>query len=210
MNRWLTIFYLVMILAAPAASEPLRLVLLGPPGAGKSTQGKRLASHYGIPHISTGAMLRDHIKRGTHSGLQAKAYVEAGTLVPNRVIVAMLEETLMAQKSGFVLDGFPRNVRQAEILKQLLSDEGQRLTRVIQLTISDDEVVQRLSKRGRKDDQPTVIRKRLRVYHQKTAPVIEFYRNRGQLSTVNGSGTVEEIQRRIWSKVDPLIPWMVP
>lgn len=184
--------------------------MIGPPGAGKGTQAKQLAAHYSIPHISTGAMLRDHIKRQTESGKRAQAYVKSGELVPNEVIVAMLRATLAEQKSGFILDGFPRSVAQAEILEDILADNGQRLTRVVQLRVPDEVVVSRLSKRGREDDKPEVIRNRLRVFNKQTAPVVGFYRQSGQLSAVDGNGTVAEVQARIRARLDQLTPWMLP
>lgn len=209
MRRWIWIL-LALLLVGPVAAEPLRLIMIGPPGAGKGTQAKQLSAHYKIPHISTGAMLRDHIKRQTESGRQAKKYVDSGELVPNEVIVAMLRDTLSRQESGFILDGFPRSVEQAQILEDILRENRQRLTRVVQLKVPSAVVVSRLSQRGRKDDTPEVIRRRLQVFHKETAPVVGFYRESGQLTTVDGNGSIEQVQQRIRAKLDQLNPWMLP
>lgn len=209
MRRW-TILLWALMLVAPVTAQPLRIVMVGPPGAGKSTQGKLLASHYHLPHISTGAMLRDHIQRDTASGRQAKEFVEAGSLVPDQLIVTMLKETLAESPGGFVLDGFPRNLSQAETLDRILAEQHVHLNRVIQLDVSDDVVVNRLCQRGRKDDRPKTIRNRLKVYHQETSPILDYYRSKGELTVVDGDGEIQDVQQRIWNKIDPLVPWVHP
>ncbi|AFZ48127.1 Adenylate kinase [Cyanobacterium stanieri PCC 7202] len=172
-----------------------RLIFLGAPGAGKGTQAEILAGHLGIPHISTGEILRGAIAQQTPLGVKAKSYVDNGDLVPDELILDLIKDRLSqddAQK-GWILDGFPRNVPQAEFLSTLLTELDQNCTAVINLEVPDSTLMQRLLGRGRKDDNEETIANRLEVYRQKTAPLIDFYQNAGLLKTVNGDRTLEEI-----------------
>lgn len=172
-----------------------RLIFLGAPGAGKGTQAEILAGHLGIPHISTGEILRGAIAQQTPLGIKAKSYVDNGDLVPDELILDLIKNRLSqddAQK-GWILDGFPRNVPQAEFLSTLLTELDQNCTAVINLEVPDSTLMQRLLGRGRKDDNEETIANRLEVYRQKTAPLIDFYQNSGLLKTVNGDRTLEEI-----------------
>ncbi len=179
----------------------MRLVLFGPPGAGKGTQARRIAARWGIPHISTGDMLRAAVAAGTELGRQVREVIERGELVPDeligRVVAARLDEK--DAKAGFLLDGFPRTVPQVEILDGILADRGVALDRVILLRVPEEVVVERLLRRGegRADDTPETIRERLRVYREQTEPVAKVYRERGLLAEIDGVGTIEEVFSRI-------------
>lgn len=164
-----------------------RLIFLGPPGAGKGTQAERLAAAAAIPHISTGEIIRGAIAQQTPLGQKAKSYVDAGDLVPDSLILDLIRERLQQPDtaSGWILDGFPRNVSQAQFLDQLLGELQQAGVCVISLNVPEDVLVARLLSRQRQDDNETTIRHRLEVYHQETRPVIEFYRDRG-LHIVDG------------------------
>ncbi len=172
-----------------------RLIFLGAPGAGKGTQAKILAELCGIPHISTGDILRSAVANQTPLGVQAKAYMDRGDLVPDSLVVDLIRERLNepdAQK-GWVLDGFPRNVSQAEFLDTLLEKIDHYYDNVINLEVPDEVLVARLLGRGRADDTEEVIRQRLQVYREQTAPLIEFYNQREKLASVNGHQTMEEV-----------------
>ena len=180
-----------------------RIVLLGPPGAGKGTQAAMLLDEIGVPHVSTGDMLRAAVKAGTPVGLQAKAVMDAGELVSDELVIGIAEERLSEDdaKKGFLLDGFPRTIAQAEALAGLLEKLAVRLDCCLALTVKNEAVVQRLLKRaeieGRADDNEETIRERMRVYDQETAPLLDFYRGRGQLIEVSGMGTIDEVGQRI-------------
>jgi adenylate kinase len=180
-----------------------RLVLLGPPGAGKGTQAQRLAQHLGVPAISTGDIFRRNVSEGTPLGLDAKRYMDAGEYVPDSVTNAMVADRLTQPdaEKGFLLDGYPRTAAQVRELDRMLTDAGTALDAVVELTADTDEVVTRLRKRarveGRSDDTEDVIRRRLEVYAEQTAPLTALYAERGLLLHVDGMGDVEEVTARI-------------
>lgn len=174
----------------------MRLVLLGPPGAGKGTQAQILSEKLGIPHISTGDLFRANISEGTPLGLEAKSYIDAGNLVPTSVTAEMVKARLGEDDAanGFLLDGFPRTTEQAQLLDAMLAEQGHTLDAVLNLQVSEDVVVERMLARGRADDNEETIRTRLEVYREQTAPVIDFYEDK--TLTVDAEGTVEEINER--------------
>lgn len=175
----------------------MRLLFVGPPGSGKGTQAIRVARRLGIPHISTGEMFRQHVSEGTALGMQVKALMEAGEYVPDEVTGEMLAGRLTHQDTagGFILDGFPRTIPQAELLDGLLR-EGP-LDRVVSLEVHSDELMGRMLSRGRADDTPATIRRRLEVYQGQTAPLLDYYGARGLIQPVDGSGEIDEITERI-------------
>ncbi len=174
-----------------------RLLLLGPPGAGKGTQAKRLATALGIPHVSTGDMLRLAVSEGTELGRKVEAIMAAGELVPDDLMIAVVEDRLARSDAqcGYLLDGFPRTAAQADALA------GDAIDGVVLLEVSDAEIVSRLIRRaeqeGRTDDTEDVIRRRLEVYREQTAPLIGLYQERGMLHEVDGVGSVEEVLARV-------------
>ena len=204
----------------------MRLVLVGPPGAGKGTQAQFLAAHFQIPHISTGDIFRANLKGETPLGLEAKKYMDKGDLVPDSVTNDMVKDRLNKDDldNGFLLDGYPRNVAQAEVLRAVLAEKTTPLHAALELNIDPEEIVARLSGRRscsncqkpyhvvnekpavegvcdscggtliqREDDKAEVIKHRLNVYAEQTAPIINFYRNEGLLITINASGSVSDI-----------------
>ncbi len=180
-----------------------RLLLLGPPGAGKGTQAQRLVTKLGVPQISTGDMLRAAVAAGTELGRQAKDYMERGALVPDELVIGAARERLGQPDAaeGFILDGFPRTEEQARALDALLEDLGVSLECCVALRVDEEELVQRLLKRaeieGRADDTEETIRHRMRVYREQTAPLVAYYRERGLLAEIAGVGGVDEIEKRI-------------
>lgn len=172
-----------------------RLIFLGAPGAGKGTQAQTLADYWQIPHISTGDILRGAMQERSPLGIKAQTYVDRGELVPDQLILNMVEERLKQPdaSSGWILDGFPRNVSQANFLEELLQKLAQNGTSAINLEVPDEVLVSRLLGRGRKDDNEQVIRRRLEVYREQTLPLIDFYRDRQQLMVVNGNQPLEKV-----------------
>ena len=179
------------------------IVLFGAPGVGKGTQAEILAKTLGMFHLSTGDAFRTAIKNQTEIGMVAKSYVDGGHLVPDDVTAKNVEEAMKTHgvSNGCILDGFPRTRTQAEALDAILSGMGMAVTHVVNLTVDYDTITQRLLARGRADDTEQVINNRLQVYENETAPLIEFYKNRGVLRDVHGLGTVEEVSARILSAV---------
>jgi adenylate kinase len=181
----------------------MRLVLLGAPGSGKGTQAARLKDHLQVPHISTGDLLRAEVAAGSALGLQAKAVMDRGDLVSDEILLGMLEDRLSRPdvSGGFILDGYPRNLAQADALGQLLARIGQPMDHAVQLDVDTDLLVERIAGRakeqGRVDDSPESVRNRLNVYNQVTAPVVEYYRQRGMLKVVHGEGSMDDVFTRI-------------
>jgi adenylate kinase len=178
-----------------------RLLFLGPPGAGKGTQAQRLAESQGLLHLSTGDLLRAEVAAGSELGKEAEAVMARGELVSDALVLAIvrsrLEQQADAGAGGWLLDGFPRNVAQADALAALLDELGQQIELVVLMELDDAVLVQRLLSRGRADDNEEVIRHRLEVYRQQTEPLIAYYRERGLIAPVEAAGTVEEIGARI-------------
>ena len=180
----------------------MRLVLVGPPGAGKGTQAQFLAEHYSIPHISTGDIFRANLKAGTPLGLEAQKFMDAGELVPDSVTNEMVKDRLTHSDTanGFLLDGFPRNVAQAQVLSAVLAESKTPLDAVLELQIDDSEIISRLDNRrnveSRADDAAEVIVHRLKVYHEQTAPIIGYYSTEGSLITISATGAVDEVTKR--------------
>jgi adenylate kinase len=179
------------------------LMILGAPGSGKGTQGKLLAEHLSIPQVSTGDLLRAAVRQGTPLGVKAKGYMDQGLLVPDDVIFGLIQEILdsPAAARGVLMDGFPRTVPQAEAVDRMLGAKARRVDRVLLLDVEEQELVNRLlgraAKEGRSDDNLESITQRLKVFHQQTAPLIDFYTKRGVVRNVAGMGTVEEIASRM-------------
>jgi len=183
----------------------MRIVLLGAPGSGKGTQATMLVEQLGVPHISTGALLRNAAKRGTELGLQAKSIIDRGELVPDSIMSDMIEERLSRDDiaNGFILDGYPRNVAQAKSLDIMLARLNRPADEAIHIDVDPEQIIKRIAKRakeeGRSDDTVTTVRNRMRVYAEHTAPVADYYAERGLLTRVLGDGRKEEISQRILS-----------
>lgn len=188
----------------------MRLVLLGAPGSGKGTQAAKLREHLQVPHISTGDLLRAAVKAGTPLGLQAKAVMESGALVSDEIVLGMLEERLTAGDTGngFILDGYPRNLAQANALDALLKKLDQPVDIAVQLDVDTELLIERIAGRarveGRADDTPEAVRNRLKIYNEATAPVVDYYRNAGKLACVDGVGSVDEVFSRILETLAPI------
>lgn len=188
----------------------INLVLFGPPGAGKGTQAQLLVSLYNLTHLSTGDILRSAIAAGTPLGVQAKAFMDKGRLVPDEMVIGIIQDFIREHKTstGFIFDGFPRTRPQATKLDQMLHDEGMMINAVLVLTVDKAELVRRLLQRatleGRADDKAEVIQERIQVYEEQTAPVTSHYQGSGKLYTVDGLGSVEEISTRLKRIIDSL------
>ncbi|WP_193335649.1 adenylate kinase [Devosia beringensis] len=188
----------------------MRLILLGPPGAGKGTQAKILVDAYGIPQLSTGDILRSAIAAKTPLGIEAKAIVDRGDLVSDAIVNGIVSERLDADdcKPGFILDGFPRTIAQAEALDRMLLDKGAKLDAVIEIKADADELVRRVIQRAkesggaRTDDNEDVLRKRLGVYQDQTAPLVAYYSDKGLIRTVDGMAPVDEVTAAIKASID--------
>lgn len=176
----------------------MRLVLVGPPGAGKGTQAEFISAHFSIPHISTGDIFRANLSAGTALGLEAKGFMDKGDLVPDSLTTAMVKDRLQQSDvaNGFLLDGFPRTSGQAEALDVILREINSPLDVVLEMKADEDEIVTRLLARGRSDDSEEVIRHRLKVYAEQTAPIIVYYKNAGILRSIDGLGSVAEVTAR--------------
>lgn len=181
----------------------MRIILLGAPGSGKGTQAARLKAALGIAHISTGELLRGAVAAGTPLGLKARTVMDAGQLVSDDIVLAMLEERLAQPdtKAGFILDGYPRNLAQADALDRLLKRLGQPLDAVLKLNVPDADILKRCEIRfraeGRADDNPDTVRRRLEVYAAQTAPVADYYAQRGLLAEIDGVGDIDAIAARL-------------
>lgn len=179
----------------------MRLILFGPPGAGKGTQAKLLEEKLGILQLSTGDMFRNAIKNQTPLGIKVKSILDSGQLVSDEVVVEMVEETISKDifADGYILDGFPRTVAQAEAFDAILSKRGEKIDAFIAMEVPDEELIGRLVNRGqgREDDTPEKIKVRLNIYESETSPVMNYYKKKGLYKSVNGLGTIDEIQHRL-------------
>lgn len=190
----------------------LNIVIFGAPGSGKGTQSENLIKHYELFHISTGDVLRDHIKRGTELGKTAKQYIDQGQLIPDELMIGILAQVIddnkEAAQNGVIFDGFPRTIPQAEALETLLNERGTSVSAVVGLEVPEQELIDRLVKRGqmsgRSDDNEETIKKRLAVYHNQTSPLQEFYKEKGLYKAIKGTGTIDGIFEDIKVAIDAI------
>ena len=186
----------------------MHLIFLGPPGVGKGTQAKKVCEHYKIIHLSTGEILRKEISDKSEVGNQAKTYIDNGNLVPDNVILRIIENRLKANDAqyGYLLDGFPRTINQAEGLQKIMLQLKHKVNSVISLTANEEELILRLIKRGkdsgRSDESPEIIRHRQKVYWRQTAPLLEYYNEKKVLKKVDGLGNITDITKRILETID--------
>ena len=186
----------------------MHLIFLGPPGVGKGTQAKKVCEHYKIIHLSTGEILRKEISDKSEVGNQAKTYIDNGNLVPDNVILRIIENRLKAKDAqyGYLLDGFPRTINQAEGLQKIMLQLKHKINSVISLTANEEELILRLIKRGkdsgRSDESPEIIRHRQKVYWRQTAPLLEYYNEKKVLKKVDGLGNITDITKRILETID--------
>lgn len=187
-------------------------VIFGAPGSGKGTQSKKIVDKYDLFHISTGDVLRDHIKRGSELGKIAESYISKGQLIPDDLMIDILKDHITANgvdKKGIIFDGFPRTINQAQALDKLLKNLGTELHAVIGLEVEDEELIDRLVKRGeasgRSDDNPETIKQRLHVYHGSTQPLKEYYSKSGHYRKIEGSGSIDDIFDNISTHIDPIV-----
>ncbi|PID64163.1 MAG: adenylate kinase [Gammaproteobacteria bacterium] len=175
----------------------MHVIILGAPGAGKGTQSEEIVKHFDLKHLSTGDMLRAEIEAGSELGLAAKTVMDKGELVSDKIILGMVESQIRNSGKGMLFDGFPRTTVQAEGLDKLLKSLDSGIDHVVLLDVDNEEIVERMLARGRDDDNEETIRNRLEVFNNQTAPLVEYYRDQDKLSTVVGSGSVEEIFARV-------------
>lgn len=177
----------------------MNIVLFGPPGAGKGTQAALLNQRLGLAHFSTGEEFRRHIEVGTPLGARIRAIVESGDLVPDDIVLDVVREALSTEhyRQGCVFDGFPRTLAQAQALDHLLAERGSAIDLVLTIDVPEEELVRRMLQRGRSDDNEAVIRERLRVYQERTAPVLDYYAQRGKLRRIAGNATIEQVHQAI-------------
>ncbi len=184
----------------------MRIIIFGPPGAGKGTQAKLISEEYGIPHLSTGEIFRSAIKNETPLGKEVKAILDAGDLVPDEKVVDLVEEELKDDKynDGYILDGFPRTVPQAEAFDDILDNKGKTLDAFLQLQVPEKELIDRILSRGegRSDDTPEKVKNRLAVYRQETEPVLNYYKEKDVVEPIDGVGSIKEIFERIKNTLD--------
>lgn len=180
----------------------MRLILFGPPGAGKGTQAEFISGKYNVEHISTGDVLREAVRNETEIGKKAKSYMDKGELVPDEVVIEIIRQKISSLDDGsFMLDGFPRTRAQAEALDRMLNDQNVEIDAVVMLDVDDEEVISRIMNRqkieGREDDSEEVVRNRLDVYRKQTSPLEQYYNDKNLLRKINGKGSIEEISERI-------------